>query len=719
MAVVAQAFRRASGDVTSASRRRPPTAVSGRHLPALDGLRALAILGVLAYHLNLGWASGGFLGVDLFFVLSGFLITSLLLEEAASKGRIRLGQFWARRGRRLLPALFLLLVAISLFAVVNGRFLTPGSGGAVIDLGSLRGDALATLFYFANWHAVFAHQSYFAQYSTPSPLEHTWSLAIEEQFYLLWPLLIALVVKVRRRWRTGGVLLCLGGIVASALEMAFLFHAGQDPSRVYFGTDTRAFDLLAGASVAFLAAARPQPGPRARRWLHAVSIPAALLLGVFWVVGGTSGGLPRNELFTGGFVACAALAAVVIADVRQFDRGLLGRLLSLGPLRWLGRVSYGVYLWHWPVFVYLTPTSIGVAGAGLDVLRVATTILLAAGSYYLLELPVRRRRRGPRTLALLGPVTLGVTALVIVGATTPSIAQPALAGPVRGWAQALNPEVGSTVVGAGGYQGEIPIRLPAGTVVSPSHPLRVVTFGDSIMTTTQYALDAALRSTHDVVSGNAAIPGWSLEPSKIAALMGFVETFRPQILVGTWVGNAALARTDPNGYRALLDESIGTLLAPSTGVAGIVLLQLPALGPVPAYLSATGASRHSWDARLEGVPAWNAAAAAAARRWPGRVMYLPVAPSLEHQGAFTSWLPPHDLWTAPVHEWVRVRTIDNIHVCPAGITRYSAPVLSDMISIFHLAPSTGAWWRDRVIRFNLYESPGGIAYNCPGDHPPG
>src|SRR5580698_739365 len=163
-----------------------PTAVTGQYLPALDGLRAFAVAGVFAYHLGFGWASGGYLGVDLFFVLSGFLITSLLLEEWVTTARIKLAAFWARRARRLLPALFLVLGAIALYVVLNGRFGPPGSA-AQVDLSGLRGDALATLFYVANWHAIFAHQSYFAQFSAPSPLEHTWSLAIEEQFYLVWP----------------------------------------------------------------------------------------------------------------------------------------------------------------------------------------------------------------------------------------------------------------------------------------------------------------------------------------------------------------------------------------------------------------------------------------------------------------------------------------------------------------------------------------------------
>src|SRR5580698_11119409 len=229
-----------------------PTAVTGRHLPALNGLRALAVVGVVAYHLQLGWASGGYLGVDLFFVLSGFLISTLLLEEWNRSGRVDLGAFWARRAKRLLPALFLVVAALALYLIFNGIFGGPGANG-LVDLSGLRGDAIWTLLYANNWHLIYAHQSYFAQFSTPSPLQHTWSLAIEEQFYLVWPLVLLLLLRfARRSWRTAGVILTVSLGLLSSILMAVLFHPGVDPSRIYYGTDTRLFDLMAGATVAFL-----------------------------------------------------------------------------------------------------------------------------------------------------------------------------------------------------------------------------------------------------------------------------------------------------------------------------------------------------------------------------------------------------------------------------------------------------------------------------------
>ena len=247
-------------DVALVSARReaatPTTAVTGRHLPALNGLRGVAVLGVVAYHLQLGWASGGYLGVDLFFVLSGFLITSLLLEEWVASGRINLAAFWGRRAKRLLPALFLVVAALALYLILNAIFGGPGANG-LVDLSGLRGDAIWTLLYANNWHLIYAHQSYFAEFSTPSPLQHTWSLAIEEQFYLVWPLVLLLLLRfVRRGWRTAGVVLTVSLGLLSSILMAVLFQPGVDPSRIYYGTDTRLFDLMAGATLAFFAASR-------------------------------------------------------------------------------------------------------------------------------------------------------------------------------------------------------------------------------------------------------------------------------------------------------------------------------------------------------------------------------------------------------------------------------------------------------------------------------
>jgi peptidoglycan/LPS O-acetylase OafA/YrhL len=226
-----------------ASTRRASGEVRLPYLPGLDGLRALAVIAVLLYHAELPWIPGGFLGVEIFFVISGYLITTLLLAEWRQRGRIDVKAFWLRRARRLLPALYLLLVVTLAYAVV---FL-PG------EVAGLRADAIAAFGYVTNWYLVLGHESYFEAIGRPSLLKHLWSLAVEEQFYLLWPPLLALGLSVgAARWRERRVLLVtLALAVASALLMALLYRPEVDPSRIYFGSDTRAAGLLIGAALAF------------------------------------------------------------------------------------------------------------------------------------------------------------------------------------------------------------------------------------------------------------------------------------------------------------------------------------------------------------------------------------------------------------------------------------------------------------------------------------
>jgi peptidoglycan/LPS O-acetylase OafA/YrhL len=346
--------------------------------PALDGIRALAVGAVLAYHAGMPWAKGGFLGVDAFFVLSGFLITSLLLTEWRSRESIDLLAFWSRRARRLLPALFLMLGGVALYALFIAQ---PD------ELNKLRADALATIGYVANWRPVFAGQSYFDQFSVPSPLRHTWSLAIEEQYYLVWPLLLLLLMKIKRG--SLGVLLTasLTLLAGSALLMAVLFQPGHDPSRVYYGTDTRAQSLLAGAVLAMLLLRfGPVRGRVPTVALQVAAVACVVFLARAWW--STSSG--STLLFRGGFLMLAAGVAVVITAAVQPEGGLVGRVLSVPPLRWLGLISYGVYLWHWPLYLILTPDRMHIDGYALFAVRVAATLGVATASYHIIEMPVRR-----------------------------------------------------------------------------------------------------------------------------------------------------------------------------------------------------------------------------------------------------------------------------------------------------------------------------------------
>jgi peptidoglycan/LPS O-acetylase OafA/YrhL len=692
-----------------------PTAVTGHHLPALNGLRALAVLGVMAYHLQLGWASGGYLGVDLFFVLSGFLITTLLLEEWVGTGRVRLAEFWARRAKRLLPALFLVLVALAAYLVLNGRFGGPGANG-LVDLSDLRGDALATLFYVGNWHAIFAHQSYFAQFSTPSPLQHTWSLAIEEQFYLVWPLVLLLLLRVARRsWRSVGLAVAVVVTLLSAGLMALLFHPGGDPTRIYYGTDTRLFDLMAGVAVAFLAAARPQPGERARRALHVAGPAAAAVLAVLWVTTGTPQGIPRNWMFDGGFLLCAVLAAVVVADARLLDRGPFARILSAPPLHFLGTISYGIYLWHWPIFVYMSGTRTGLATAPLDIVRIAATLVVATASYYLVERPVRRMRPRSALRFWLAPLAGAVTAAVLVVATVPAVADPS---PVATTSRVTTP-VGAAVAGGGGYAGQVAIRLPAGTI-SPTQPLRVVLLGDSVMHDASYGITASLESTGEATVDTNTIDGFGLMtatdwPTSIPRI---IREERPELIIASWSWDQFGPTTpnalhQPGAYTALLRRAVGVMLTPGNGVDGVVFTQFPISGNIPA---ADPADQVAYNKeRLAGVKAWNDIAEKMTTYFPGRVMYLPVASSLLLDGhSYSAWLPPVGDPHAPKDRWIRVRKLDNVHLCPEGSARYANAILYDLTAILKLAPAAANWSEGTWTSNPDFNNPPGA---CPDDHP--
>jgi peptidoglycan/LPS O-acetylase OafA/YrhL len=361
---------------THATGARGPSAPRGAgipHLPALDGLRGLALAGVLLFHAG-GALPGGYLGVDLFFVLSGFLITSLLIGEHGATGRIALGPFWARRARRLLPALLSLMLAVAVYA----RFFARPA-----ELADLRGSALATFGYVANWRAILSHASYWNLFAAPSPPEHTWSLSIEEQFYVVWPLAVALIL--RRGSRRAVLVVSIGLSLLSMGAMAVLFDPA-DTSRAYLGTDTRAAAILAGAA---LAAAIPPDrsflGTRAVRWLDGLGLVSVAGLAVAWCrLAGD-----RRFLYRGGFWLTEAAALVLILCAVAGSRSVVARALSWKPLTWLGTVSYGVYLWHWPVDVLVTAPRAHLHGAWLHVLRIAISLAIAVVSYRALERPIR------------------------------------------------------------------------------------------------------------------------------------------------------------------------------------------------------------------------------------------------------------------------------------------------------------------------------------------
>jgi peptidoglycan/LPS O-acetylase OafA/YrhL len=398
-------------DTASAPSSAPVARVAGRELayqPSLDGLRAVAVVLVMLYHAGVGWAHGGFLGVDIFFVLSGYLITSVLLTEQARWGSVNFTAFWLRRARRLLPALFLVLAVVGLAAP---RYAQPDR------LGQLRGDGLAALAYVANWRFVLTGQSYFDQFAAPSPFRHMWSLGIEEQWYWLFPLLLVGLVAVGRRRRRIVATLVLGLALLSAGWTALLYAHGASTSRLYYGTDTRVQELLVGAVLAVLVLNAPLPLPgspladRSRRWgtVEAVVGSATMLL----VLVHTSDG--STWLYDGGFFVISVAVALLLDGLRRAPNGPVSLALSWRPAVLVGLVSYGLYLWHWPVFLFLTPERIRLHGLALLIVRFAVTGVVAAASYCLLERPIRSGLLSRRLPHWLVAVVALVTAGAVVG----------------------------------------------------------------------------------------------------------------------------------------------------------------------------------------------------------------------------------------------------------------------------------------------------------------
>jgi peptidoglycan/LPS O-acetylase OafA/YrhL len=459
--------RRWVAPATDTPRRGPSTR---REIPALDGLRAVAVLLVLAHHGGLTGVSGGFLGVDVFFVLSGFLITSLLLDELGRTGRIGLRDFWIRRARRLLPAL---LVVVG--AVLVAREVFPPDA-----VTALRDDAVASFLWVANWAFVAQHTDYFSQGSPPSPLQHMWSLGVEEQYYLVWPLLLVAVVALlgwRRRvptlrtvrWAVFG--LAFTGAAASAAA-AVLLTSEATANRVYFGTDTRAQALLIGAAAAALLvrdwSTVTMGTPLRRRW----SRWSARLLSVVGVAGiaalaHIATGSPA-EYRVGLFTAAAVAAVLVVGAVALDQRGPVARLLAWRPLVWLGAISYGVYLWHWPIFLALNGERTGWSGWSLFAARCAATLAVATLSWWLIEQPVRRWR--PSTVPMLPlAAATAVTAAVVTMSLVPVGVTPADEG-----LPALD------VAAAAAVQPEIPVPVGQNNAPLPPGTRTVAVFGDSV-----------------------------------------------------------------------------------------------------------------------------------------------------------------------------------------------------------------------------------------------
>ncbi len=450
-----------------------------QYRPGLDGLRALAVVAVFLYHARIDWLPGGFLGVDLFFVLSGYLITSLLLVEWEARNRIDLIRFWMRRARRLLPALVLVVLASLILASIFARQ----------DLAHTRSDVAGSLLYYMNWHLIAANHSYFNVMGNPSLLGHVWSLAVEEQFYIVWPLILVpcLVLVGRKRLP----MLVIAGIATSATLMWVLYHPGSDPSRVYYGTDTRAFLLLMGILLALV-------WPYIERLRDAV--PLLELFGVAALVGTVL--LFRNmqdfnpTFYRGGDLAASFCFVVLIAAVAHPRTGI-GRALGVAPLRWVGERSYGIYLWHLPIILLVAGANVR-SSPGVVVAEATIVIAAAALSFRYVEEPIRRGRaqrwlsQHSRRFQL---EVLGAAALALVAAFAVLFVTPSSLNPVSTYVSppkvnaAVKPVVNVTseppvVSHSGGRAGKIPL--------APLPPGRMLALGDSVMLSCSTELKTAL-----------------------------------------------------------------------------------------------------------------------------------------------------------------------------------------------------------------------------------
>jgi len=510
-----------------------PVRDSQRYLPGLDGMRALAVGAVIAYHLDLGWAQGGLLGVGVFFTLSGYLITDLLLGQYESTGGLQLADFWLRRVRRLLPALFVMLTVVVAWVTLLDRSLLPAVRGAVG----------ASAVYVTNWWLIAQHSSYFAQFAPPSPVGHLWSLAVEEQFYLIWPWLLWIGLRWKRTRSGPDKRLAAASLLlaaASAVAMALLYRPGYDPTRVYDGTDTRAFALLIGSALAFV---WPSRHLRVRvdrtRWvLDGAGIAGLAVFAVLvWRTGQYS-----PFLYRGGLVLLSFATALMVAAAAS-PAGRFGPILGWKPLRWLGVRSYGIYLWHFPIIVLTTP-----AGGGdtlsRRVLQVAAIIGCAALSWRYIEEPIRHGalskwwaqiRRNGWGLGALGRHTMialaaSVPVLVLASCGMSGVVQPGSASPApvtqpaAGLASTASPRPQRTA-----SADPLPERTAASTAqVSAPDPDRtscrsVVHIGDS--TSEGLISSDYLPDPRERINARYAQVGVTTFISEISGARSIVETY--------------------------------------------------------------------------------------------------------------------------------------------------------------------------------------------------
>ncbi len=672
-------------------------------VPALDGLRAVAVLGVMLYHGGAPFAGGGFLSIDVFFVLSGFLITSLLLGEWGTRITIGLGQFWARRARRLLPALLVMLVGVAIYAKV---FATPG------EFANLRLDSLSTLFYVSNWHFIFGGSDYFNLTAQPSPLQHMWSLSIEEQFYIVWPPVVLLMLRLGRRLRPSRRLwpiltVAVLGAVASAIDMRLSFQGGASITRLYEGTDTRCQDILVGAALAVVmvmwAERRPSlagaPVDQASSDQSVRSHPAAGTTGMFpprvrrrdrhrrrgpslkpitaWEIDSHRGRLALQVagwsaciaalylgahvsgwspfLFEGGYFLFALGVALVIFCIVTTQKASLSRALGNTVFRYVGKISYGTYLWHFPLFAFLSAARLGLYGYPLLFVRIAVTLVVATGSFYLVEEPVRQRRLLSLTEWRAWLVTSGAFLSVVavtLAATVPSTAEAASPGRLVG-AEYTGPPVkvllfGDSLAWRVGFsmlasqpQVNYDVNMDNGAII-----------GCGMLRSTQYrghgVADAVTQQCNTSTPKTAQWPAqWSgdlhqFQPNVVIVLAGRWEV-SDRMIDGKWthIGEPV--------FDAELKQAMEQAVQVGTSTGALMILMTS-----PCFNSGEQDNGQSWpEDSLARLAAYNAMVRQVAAEHPATVQL----------DDFGSQLCPGGVYT-PTINGIQIRDGDGVHVVP-------------------------------------------------------
>jgi peptidoglycan/LPS O-acetylase OafA/YrhL len=568
-----------------------------RYMPGLDGLRAIAVLGVILYHLNFEWAEGGLLGVGVFFTLSGYLITDILLNQV-SRGGIELKSFWLARARRLLPALFVMLIVVTAWVTVIGPH----------QPGDFRAAVLSAAGYFNNWWLVFHDVSYFDRFAPPPPLNHLWSLSVEEQFYIFWPFLLMgglhLVPEVRNTTGVRPRLACVAVIAAlcSGILMAILYSPSLDPSRVYYGTDTRALELLAGAALAMVWPSRRLHANVAPQARHLIDVAGTVgLLAIFFMFWQT------NEfssfLYRGGF-ALLSLSSVLAVAALAHPASRLGPIVGCRPMRWIGQRSYGIYLWTLPIIVLTTPE--GALGPDLlrAILQVAAIMAIAELSWRYVEDPIRHGALGrlwrqwkagrlrPQRVPREGWALAGVAALVVLFALA------GMAGlGVSNQPQAIGSETVAKTVTATNVR-----KAPLSTSCEA-----VVHIGDS--TSEGLVSDEYLPDPSQLISTQYARVGATTQHLEVAGARSIYENFEgeanAQEVAAAWTGEGfegcwvlAMGTNEAAnvavGSKFTYDDRIDSMMA-TIGDEPVLWVNVKSLVPNGPYAEA---NMEEWDAAL-------------------------------------------------------------------------------------------------------------------------